>query len=104
MWNEKLAKCAILVLLFLGHWRLNIENGLVFLQRNNDNFFGLFVDGDGAVDGNWWDSEVKVATAKENGSQEKGQLTITKMRSVHKQKEKMWKRVKKKLKGKLKEN
>ena len=44
----------------------------------------MSIDGDGAVDGNWWDSEVEVATAKENGSQEKGQLTITKMRSVQK--------------------
>ena len=47
-------------------------------------FLSLSIDGDGAVDGNWWDSEVEVATAKENGSQEKGQLTITKMRSVQK--------------------
>ena len=64
--------------------------------------FCLFVDGDGAVDGNWWDSKVKVATAKENGSQEKGQLTITKMRSVHKQRKKIWKILKKTLKGKSK--
>ena len=69
--------------------------------------FCLFVDGDGAVDGNWWDSKVKVATAKENGSQEKWQLTITKMRSVHKQKgknmEKRKENTKRKTKGKLRE-
>ena len=52
---------------------------LQFLKEN-------FVEDNGAVDGNWWDSEVKVGAAKENGSQEKGQLTITKMRSVQKQK------------------
>ena len=57
----------------------NISWNVFFCYRN-------FICVNGAVDGNWWDSEVKVGAAKENGSQEKGQLTITKMRSMEKQK------------------